>query len=526
MQRLKDFFSNKYVKLTLYSLLFIVYVIHIARDNWLHEPWRDESRIWLLSRNCNFMQLIANLRTEGHPLFWHLISYPFAQMGLPYITLAIIHFIFVLGLAYIICFKMPFNIVFKFLLLFCTEFYFETATVVRGYVPSIVLLMLLALLWKNRYKNKKYTYSYAFILFWFANSEAISLGIACGIILAEFIDNIIEKRRVFNTIVIVGIIGVLFCLLTNMTDIFQRWQPYTVETGTIYQERQVSSQGFFQDITGRVKWAWESIAERVTKETVETFTNNKYLPLAKPLSLSIAKILLTIIAFAPIYFAKTKQKKIYVGIVSLISVFGITVLQAYVHQYFYTRHAFLITFGVVFSYWLAFEDREPLYKEHDRYWLCVNYVLIAIIALPLCLSFRTYKGMEDYDKTDMYGNGRAVAQFIKDSGYDRADTLIVTPRTSYFDPMLTELKNVRETLYSFGFASYYPWIKAFKDNETGLTKLADKELKKNPNKWKHVLIVVDQVNVKAMEELDKMGIKKIYTGNKGWYERGSVYLYK
>lgn len=55
-----------------------------------HEPWRDETHAWLLSREMGVGALWKEMACEGHFLPWFLLLWPFAHSGAPVWTMGVV----------------------------------------------------------------------------------------------------------------------------------------------------------------------------------------------------------------------------------------------------------------------------------------------------------------------------------------------------------------------------------------------------------------------------------------------------
>ena len=52
-----------------------------------HESWSDEAQAWLIARDLGIFDIVKQMRYEGHSCLWHLVLFPFAQLGFPYETI-------------------------------------------------------------------------------------------------------------------------------------------------------------------------------------------------------------------------------------------------------------------------------------------------------------------------------------------------------------------------------------------------------------------------------------------------------
>ena len=71
-------------KLTFKNIILLIYIIFTLIITLHHEPWRDEAQSWLIAKNLNILEIINQMKYEGHPCLWHLILLPFAKLNFPY----------------------------------------------------------------------------------------------------------------------------------------------------------------------------------------------------------------------------------------------------------------------------------------------------------------------------------------------------------------------------------------------------------------------------------------------------------
>ena len=71
-------------------IIFSVYVLFNGVLLWYHEPWRDEANVWLMARDLSPLQLLREIKYQGHPCLWYFLVMPFAKFGLPFRTIGMI----------------------------------------------------------------------------------------------------------------------------------------------------------------------------------------------------------------------------------------------------------------------------------------------------------------------------------------------------------------------------------------------------------------------------------------------------
>ena len=63
--------------------IFIIYFLIVLVTSYYHESWEDESQGWLIARDLNFIEIINQMKYEGHSFLWYYILAIFAKL-LPY----------------------------------------------------------------------------------------------------------------------------------------------------------------------------------------------------------------------------------------------------------------------------------------------------------------------------------------------------------------------------------------------------------------------------------------------------------
>ena len=132
------------------ALAFAAFMACVIRH---HEMWRDELQAWLLVRDsATPLQLLHNMRYEGHPGLWHLLLWPLAHLSPNPVLMQGLHVV-VAGLSALLVFRWsPFSWVVKVLLLFGYFFAYEYAVIARNYAISATLLFMVCALFEYRWR--------------------------------------------------------------------------------------------------------------------------------------------------------------------------------------------------------------------------------------------------------------------------------------------------------------------------------------------------------------------------------------
>lgn len=116
----------------------------------LHEPWTDEAQSWTMAKNLDFFGLISAIRTEGHPILYHLLLKPFTYI-LPYRFCTLSSLVFgSIGLCFLYKSKLDYRL-FIFFCLSPLSWYFSLAFA-RSYALCLTFFGLIYYLWDLREK--------------------------------------------------------------------------------------------------------------------------------------------------------------------------------------------------------------------------------------------------------------------------------------------------------------------------------------------------------------------------------------
>lgn len=176
-------------KIELLLLIIYVFTTIVLMQN--HEMWRDETQPWCLVRDCNFSEFIKIIKIEGHPIFWHLIIFPFVKLGVSAVSMQFAGlFISYCAAAYML-FKSPFNKITKFLVVMSSAMVYLYPIVVRNFVLIPIILFILADIYDKR---KEHPYWFSTILILLSNTHFLVLCF-CFINMLIFAFELIKERK-------------------------------------------------------------------------------------------------------------------------------------------------------------------------------------------------------------------------------------------------------------------------------------------------------------------------------------------
>ena len=150
--KIRHIFNNKKVRFIVKLLIIILFVILSLFVSSTHEYWSDEAQSFLLAKDTSFLEMFKYMKYEGTPPLWVLTIKLFILLGGTYKTYFILPIIFnTIGLIlFEYKIKCPWYI--KILFPFTYFIFYQYTIVVRSYCLIFPLLMLIVLLYKDRFK--------------------------------------------------------------------------------------------------------------------------------------------------------------------------------------------------------------------------------------------------------------------------------------------------------------------------------------------------------------------------------------
>lgn len=191
--------------------LFLFAVITITRL-YHHMPWFDEAHSWVISEQLNFLEMLKYIPQEGHFPIWNILLFPIAKLHLYPVSMQLLNWIFCFLALAILWVKAPFNNFTKICITFSFPFLGYYSVVARCYSIGILLIFLIASLYK---KQLEHPLIYCGLIFLCANTSLMALipATAFGII---FIFKFIKCKnfsKEYYISLLIGLITVLVILL-------------------------------------------------------------------------------------------------------------------------------------------------------------------------------------------------------------------------------------------------------------------------------------------------------------------------
>jgi len=419
------------VNLNSMTIMFFVALSILMLFN--HEPYRDEATQWLRARDCqNLSSFVGFFGYGGHMGIWPLILFLLAKLGLPYISMSIVHSLLILLAIVIFLRHAPFSKLQKSLFVFGYYPLYEYNAIARNYVLSVLFLFLIAMLYKKRF-IKPVLYSFFILLL--ANTNVHALFIAV-VISSVYILELksrqkihVNKRNLISILIIVaGISLAAYQLLPHhdQNPDTARWNLDLTADHISAMPRAII--GAFLPIPRLRIGFW-------TPKLMGS-------PLSSLLLLGVPLFLLSCCFF----IKKPKPLLIY-----LISSIGLCFLFFFKYPGA-LRHHGLIFMVFIFSLWIAdvYKDEvliksdllNRLFKQKN-----LNYLFTGLLLLHVTISPVAFY----YDLKYDFSAGKRTAEFLKKNNYLNDDTFIATYWSPFKTPILPYLPKPYSQFYFVGF---------------------------------------------------------------------------
>lgn len=171
MRKIEAYIKKNWIKIFL-LLCYLVFNFILLLG---HELWRDEANVWLMARELSPVELLRNIKYQGHPCMWYFLVMPFAKAGFPFFTLSVISFIIMGITAWLFIWKAPIHPVVKFICLMSPCFSYYYPVVARNYCLIALLIVLLACFYKRRFEK---SFVYAMLLGLLVQTDTIVVAVA------------------------------------------------------------------------------------------------------------------------------------------------------------------------------------------------------------------------------------------------------------------------------------------------------------------------------------------------------------
>ncbi len=389
--------------LAFYILLSIILITH-------HEPWRDEAQNWLIARDApNLSALLQQSPIEKTPMLWPLILYPFAKLGFPYYTQAILHHLFALAAVFLFLCYAPFSKPIKILFPLGYYLLYEYNVIAKNYALSVFLLFLLAHFYPQRHRSP---YRYFLCLFFLANTHVIAFMISAILLGHALYEEI--RTRAYRTSTYKKMLLILLALLILTMPLLQirpsfsssfSPTPITPTFEHLYDlfDPVVSA---FIPITVPREPFWDRFGEKIVYNLVLYFSPisiSKYLPAL------VFGSLLYLLSIVALYYEKNWNG----FFIYLLSTLGILALFFAFYHEGGNRHYGFIFLSFIFALWISKNPKSR--KKHAYAKFTTRFLYFILICGVIQAAIASY-----FDFHYPFSNGGKVHEFIQERHLNQA----------------------------------------------------------------------------------------------------------
>lgn len=405
----------------------------------VHEPWRDEAQPWLIARDGE-PTFLAEMDSEGSPGLWYALLWPLAELDAPFGSARVLHHSLALAAVSVLVLHGPFTRFEQWLVALSYFVLYEYNAVARSYVLVVLLLFVVASLWRRRLETP-FVYALPLALLAQVSAHATLMAVALG---AEMgVSALLARRRAAVLAAVVPVLGVLLAVVQMIPgeDLaewrtrsnFEWAEPHFIEAG-----RGAVHAFFPVPAEGTWRWGWTWLDAEL-----------------EPPRLIWAGALLYGLSLLPFLRVPRVLAVYAAGSLALLAVFYLK------HDVSgQMRHHGMLFVFFLFCLWLARVDRPPRAQRGWRGWVG-PIVLWALLAGHVTASAAALAR----DAEEPFSGGPGAAAFLVENGLAGDDVLIGVYPSFIGAPVLVHLD--RETLYypqTDTHGSYVRWTKEDADS--------------------------------------------------------------
>lgn len=481
-----DFKENPYK-----FYLFAAFIIWCVAGLFFHELWRDEAQAYLIVRDCSLSETIGRLKTEGHPILWFLLNYPFVKLGMGVWSLKILSVSFAIGACYMVCFKLRVNNFYRLLFVLFTPLLFQYGIVARSYSVGLFFALLALGYYHKRNDNKSF-FMYGLSLAVMCQVSVSFAVIAGAFIAMDILHALFDKRLTLLLSSYTFWINFLLFAVSAFVML------YMVAPGSYYEEYQELSTGFsaFTDVLGTeytlsplgftvsfiavlgVLFGWFPLAMHTYAVTVLTVLSG------------IFSYIVFVLVF--IMLLKMNNEKWRSGAVLYFTVFVFAfVLLTMFTQKLWVQHTGVFYVALIIVLTLTYRDKA---NDIDKSTVTgyspdkkgYKFVVATFAVMIMGLVFQPVLALQDVFTA--YGDAVNTAEFIKTNGYDNDKTLIYTYDEVFCAGIIANLENINTFTSPRGEFSYVKYEGLEKYTQADIDYGAIVE--KYGDKYDNILLIV------------------------------------
>lgn len=416
------------------TAVFLGYLIFNGVLLGKHELWRDEANVWLMARELSPIELLKEIKYQGHPCLWYLLLMPFAKAGLPFRTISFVSYFIMALAAGLFLYRAPFGKVVKAAILFSPAFTYYYAVIARNYCLIALLLMLLAIYYPKR--NDK-CFLFGLLLGLLVQSDVIALAEAGMISCFWLGENLWQCYKQKTAAPFINILKGIWIPLCSLFLLIAQF--YHVSDSPVFKVGDLGKRELLRGIRDYSYYILGRLSGQGERFCLVFFL--------------LALIFMLMIS----YQLKNVQAMVVMVAAYLFqAVFSVVVYQLHIW------HFLSLCFVFIWALWVMYEQRE---ESKEKKWIteAAFYGLEGLlVVLSVCMFIR-WNDKEESSSLEnalhgSYSDGGGVAEYIREN--ISPDELIVSVNVPRASTVLAYLPK-----YDFYFAgngqreSYANWSK-------------------------------------------------------------------
>ena len=173
-------------------VLTAAYALVLSFAMFHHEMYRDEFQAWMIARDSTgILDLLHNLKYEGHPALWHLLLMPLTRLTSDPVAMQGLHFLIASTTVFVVAKYAPFSPLQKVLFAFGYYPLYRYAVISRSYALVLLLVVTLCVWLKQRWQKPLRV---ALVLVLLSHTTVHACILAIGVVIGLMLDYLLRRR--------------------------------------------------------------------------------------------------------------------------------------------------------------------------------------------------------------------------------------------------------------------------------------------------------------------------------------------
>ena len=476
------------------DISFIIYFMISLFLTIMHEPFKNEAQAWLIVRDLDLPGIMNIMWYEGTPALWHLLLFPLVKLGLPYFSMQLLHWIFAVIIIWLILYKSPFPAIFRVLFSFSYYFLYEYSAIARNYNITILLMFLLATIWKRK---QELPFLFCLLVILIINTNLIIWGFGVMVTLLFFYDGKCSHRK-FSISHYISLIILVAGFALMFFQIIPRDQA---------SDQSVVSFSFFD-----LKFP-EMILRAPANAIISVGGDPESMVIPFFFFLCSTAVLFLLVKKVPIFLA------------TILSSAWCIYMFMFIYSGGVRHHGYLLII-FIFFFWIRdyYKDSDWISRLVPRYILsdAFKHGVFLIVALCLLTTVMRMIAIIPQEIRYEFSGSKEIAQYIKQNNLEEKNWIgYRSDRCEAILPYFADKKFWYAGIQDYG--SYVVWNTEYKLNADLSSEDIITRIHRNFPERKDLLLILS----KPLENPEEHGFRLIYQNQKRvfWLHDEHYYLY-